>query len=202
MEKKLLVKDSDNKLIHKFSEALKNQGITEGADCYYIDEAFRLPFFKIPKAYKKENENDPNVHFAFVDIDDNPPFSEEEEYSVHANYHHEHIANADNAAELVKKLITGQVVEVALVLKNGKASVFMENTGDPQKNVDKFMQDYTVIMEKLNGAKQGGHFHTIHQHSYPYYLYYELGNQQMFEGYNAYAVSSVLAEHPEFYILG
>ncbi len=78
----------------------------------------------------------------------------------------------------------------------------MENTGDPQKNVDKFMQDYTVIMEKLNDAKQGGHFHTIHQHSYPYYLYYELGNQQMFEGYNAYAVSSVLAEHPEFYILG
>ena len=202
MEQKFLVKDSENNLIHKFSESLIKQGITDGADCYYTDENCRFPFFKIPKAYKKENENDPDTHYAFVDIDDNPPFIEKEEYTVFGNYHHDHIADPDKAAILVKKLITGEICEVALVLKDGIASTFMENTGDPQKNVDNFMAHFEKLMEYLRNAQQGGHHHMIFMPSHPYYLYYELAKQKMFDGYNAYAISSILAEHPEFYILG
>lgn len=202
MEQKLLVKDSDNLLIHKFSQVLLVQGITEGAECYYIDDNFRLPFFKIPKAYKKEAESDPDVHYAFVDIDDNPPFLEKEEYTVHGNYHHQHIANAEDAALLVKKLITGETCEVALILKEAIAVTFMENTGDPKTNVDNFMAHFEHIMKCIKSSQRGGHQHGIFKASYPYYLYYGLEKQQMFDGYKAYAVSSILAEHPEYYILG
>ncbi len=202
MEQRLLVKNSDNELIIKFSNALIKQGISEGVDCYYIDEGCKYPFFKIPKAYKKENEGDPDVHYAFVDIDDNPPFAEKEEYTVFGNYHHDHFADADKAAELVKKLITGEIAEVALVLKDAIATAFLENTGDPQKNAEKLMAHFNQLMEYIKGARQGGHHHMLFAPSHPYCLYYELAKQQMFEGYNAYAVSSILAEHPEFYILG
>lgn len=73
MEKEMLCATSDNALVKKFSEALVKQGINEGAQYYYTDDDFHLPFFKIPKAYKKESPDDPDIHFVFVDVDSNPP---------------------------------------------------------------------------------------------------------------------------------
>jgi hypothetical protein len=201
METKLLVKDSDNELIHKFSKALLDQGIVDGADCYFISDNNQLPFFKIPKNYKKENENDPDVHYVFVDIDDKPPFLGCEEYTVFGNFHHDHIPNAESAAELVKKLISGELCEVALVFEYAKAATFMKNTGDPQKNVDNFMEHYADLEKHIKSAVVGGHHHVIFMPSFPHNLYYCVGKQEMFQGIQAYVVSSILAEHPEFYIL-
>lgn len=201
MEQKLPVKDADNELIIKFSNALKKQGIYEGADCYYIDENFKLPFFKVPKAYKKEQPSDPDIHYIFVDIDDNPPFLEKEEYTVQGNYVHEHIANADSAAELVKKLYTGEYVEVAIVYPDRQAAFYLKNQGDPEGNVGVLMNNVSTIIECLSNAKEGGHMHRIFSPAYPYNLQFGLGKQQVLPNIEVYAVSSVFAEHPEFYVL-
>ena len=201
MEQKLLVRDSDNQLIHKLSQALKEQGIYEGADYYYVDDNFKLPFFKIPKDYKKETPSDPDVHYIFIDIDNNPPFGGNEEYTVQGNYLHEHLSSAHSASQLVKRIYTGEYVEVALILKDRQASCFLKNQGDPQKNVGLFMENIDYIFECLKNPRAGGHMHQVFALSAPYFLNYSLGEQQMFEGYSAYAVSSVFAEHPEYYIL-
>lgn len=201
MEKKLFVCDSNNELIKKFSQALINHGITEGADCYYVDDSLTLPFFKIPKAYLREKEGDPDFHYAFVDIDSSGPYTGKEEYTVTATYHHEHLSNADDAALLVKKLLTGEICEVALVTKNAIVCTFMENTGDHQKNVSSFMDHHQIILDTIKAGRENMHLHKSFEPSAPYCLYCSLGEQQMFTGYNAYIVSSVLAVHPEFYII-
>lgn len=201
MEHKLLVKDVDNELIIRFSNALKQQGIYEGADYYYIDENINLPFFKIPKPYKKEQPTDPDVHYIFVDIDKNPPFLEKEEYTVYGNYVHEHIPNADSAAELVKLLYTGEYVEVAIVYPDRRAGFFLKNQGEPEKNVNILMENAGIIVDCLSNAKAGGHMHRIFSPAHPYNLQFGIGEQHKLQGYEIYAVSSVLAEHPEFYIL-
>ena len=53
METKLLVKDSDNELIHELSKALIEQGITDGSDCYYISDDYGVPSKSIQKGKRK-----------------------------------------------------------------------------------------------------------------------------------------------------
>lgn len=201
MEHKLLVKDSDNPLIIKFSEALYKQGLTDGCDCYYIDEDFRLPFFKIPKPYKKESPTDHDVEYIFVDVDDNPPFLENEEYTVQGNYVHEHTPNADDAAELVKKLYTGEVVEVAIIYPDRKASFFLNNTGDHKKNVEVLLKNADTIISHLKTCVPGGHSHVLFTPAYPFNLNLGLEEGRRIAGCELYAVSAVFSEHPEYYVL-
>lgn len=142
MEREMLCANSDNALVKKFSEALVKQGVAEGAQYYHTDDDFHLPFFKIPKAYKKESPDDPDVHFVFVDIDSNPPVLAKEEYTVHGNYVHEHIADADRAAALVAQLLKAEMVEVAIVYPDRMTGFFVNNTGDPQKML--------ILLEKIS----------------------------------------------------
>ncbi len=202
MEKKMLVKDSDNELIVKLSMELVGQGVLAGADCYYVDEDYSLPFFKIPKAYKKESEGDPDVHFIFIDVDDNPPYLEKEEYTVYGNFLHEHIPNAKRAAELVKGLLSEEICELALVYKDRKASCFMKNTKDHQKNVEAFLEHFETVSAHLQRAVANGHLHTAFAATYPNTLFCQLKEQQKIADCNVYAVSAVFGFHPEFYVLG
>ena len=202
MEKELLCTSSDNQLIKKFSQALLELGIKDGARHYYTTENCRYPFFKIPKAYKKENPDDPSVHYAFVDIDDDPPFSDEE-YTVFGNFVHEHFDNPEQAAELVSKLLSGEVVEVAIVYPDRMAGFFVKNTGDPQKNVDIIAENFESIKPHLDtdvAVMNGGHFHSLFEKSFPYSLQYGPSTDHVLSGISIYMVSSVLAEHPEYYV--
>ena len=204
MEKEKLCITSNNPLIKKFSKALVKQGITEGARYYYTDDNYSLPFFKIPKAYKKESPNDPDVHYVFVDIDYNPPGLAKEEYTVFGNYIHEHIADADKAAELVLQMIKAEIVEVAIVYPDRKAGFFVANTGDPEKNVDIITENFAAIkvyLEKDMAAMNGGHMHVLFPKIFPKYLQFGPTTDHRIPGINIYLVSSVFAEHPEFYII-
>ena len=201
MEQQFLVKDTDDKLIIKFSEALKAHGIYEGAEFYYTDDNLSLPFFKIPKDYKKEEPNDPDVHYIFVDVNDNSPFSGSEEYTVSGNYAHEHIANVDNAVDLVKKLLSGEIVEVALVLKDRYACYFLTNRGDPKENVNAMASNLEVIKDCLQNASTTVHIHRFPSFAQPYSLVYGGGDTRQIPNTEIYFVSSVFAEHPEFYIV-
>ena len=204
MEREMLCADSDNALVKKFSEALVRQGVTEGAQYYYTDDNYHLPFFKIPKAYKKESPSDPDVHYVFVDVDSNPPGTAKEEYTVHGNYVHEHIADADKAAEFVLQLIKAEMVEVALVHPDRMAGFFVANTGDPEKNVGIIAENFTTIkgyLESDMAALNSGHMHVLFPKIFPKYLQYGPTTKYWIPGINIYLVSSVIAEHPEFYII-
>lgn len=203
METKLLVKDSDNELIHELSKALLDCGITEGADCYYISDNYGVPFFKLPKAYKKENENDPDFHHVFIDVEEKSGSPTNKEFSVYGTYHHEHYMNASDAAENAKKLLSGEICEVVLTLGCKQASLFMINCGDPEKNVNELMSDFENIHKHLTEGKVGGyHIHLIYQKTFPNNLLLQFNAKKDLQNYNAYATCSVLAEHPEFYIFG
>lgn len=204
MEKENLCVLSDNQLIKKFSEALVKQGITEGTQFYYTDDDFHLPFFKLPKAYKKESPDDPDVHYVFVDVDTATHGLNKGEYTVHGNYVHEHIADADRAAALVAQLLKAEMVEVAIVYPDRMAGFFANNTGDPQKNVDIIGENFREIkgyLESDMAALRGGHMHTLFPKIFPNYLQYGPSAQHRIPGISIYLVSSIIAEHPEFYVI-
>ena len=204
MEKENLCMSSDNQLIKKFSEALVKQGITDGTQFYYTDDDFHLPFFKLPKAYKKESPDDPDVHYVFVDVDTATHELNKGEYTVHGNYVHEHIADADRAAELVVQLLKAEMVEVAIVYPDRMAGFFVNNTGDPQKNVDIIGENFREIkgyLESDMAALRGGHMHTLFPKIFPNYLQYGPSVQHRIPGISIYLVSSIIAEHPEFYVI-
>ncbi len=200
MEKELLVFASNNQRIKDFSALLKKSGIDAGSDYYYeFDNGSGDPFFKIPKAYKKERDGDPDVHYIFVDVNDR-------EYTVTGSFTHEHFANASDAISLVKGLYTGEIVEVAIVFPQQKAACFANNTGDPADNVAILANQAAAnyIMAELSSPlvrQGGGHLHKYFEKTYPYNMMFVTAPQQRIEGVEIYLVSSVLAEHPEFYVV-
>ena len=204
MEKEKLCITSSNPLVKKFSQALIKQGITEGARYYYTNDNYSLPFFKIPKAYKKESPNDPDVHYIFVDVGTNPHGLAKEEYTVYGNYVHEHISDADKAAELVLKMLKAETVEVAIVYPDRMAGFFVANTGDPEKNVNIIADNFAnikVYLEEDMTTMNDGHMHALFPNIFPKYLQYGPTTKHRIPGINIYLVSSVFAEHPEFYII-
>ena len=204
MEKEMLCANSNNALVKRLSEALLKHGVTEGAQVYYEDDDYHLPFFKIPKAYKKESPDDPDVHYVFVDVDTATHGLNNGEYTVHGNFVHEHIADADRAAELVAQLLRAEVVEVAIVYPDRMAGFFVNNTGDHQKNVDIIGENFAYIkgyLERDMDVLRGGHMHTLFPQIFPNYLQYGPTTKYRIPGINIYLVSSVFAEHPEFYII-
>ena len=184
-------------MIIALSKALEKAGIQDGAQYYYEADDYALPYFKIPKAFKKESPEDPDYHYLFIDID-------EKEYTVHGSYVHEHLSSVAQVVKLVTHLFSGEVVEVALVFPDRMAGFFMLNTGDPQKNVDVINDNAKTIMEYVNspiGASLNTHIHTLFSPAYPYTLLCGGFQKPQIQGVTIYLVSYVFAEHPEYYVV-
>ena len=183
-------------MIAELSKALVKSGIQDGASYYEADD-YALPYFKIPKAFKKEFEDDPDYHYVFIDVGEN-------EYTVHGSYIHEHLSSVAEVVRLVNQLFSGATVEVALVFPDRIAGFFMPNTGDPQKNVDVINDNAKTIMEYVNspiGASPNTHIHTLFSPAYPYTLFCGGLRKPQIEGVTVYMVSYVFAEHPEYYVI-
>ena len=184
---------------HGLSEELKNLGI-EGYEYYYKDEDLKLPYFKIEKPYKKEDDNDPDSHVIFIDVES---FENRAEYTVVGLLCHEHFDSAKMAAELVKALLLEQVCEVALVYPNMKATFFTTNEEEPIKNVRKIDQNAKTITERLFGSAQfsGVHIHSLFNESYTNNLLCDYKEQLKLSGVKIYLVSAVVGYHPEYYVV-
>ncbi|MCH5160104.1 MAG: hypothetical protein J1F66_04560 [Clostridiales bacterium] len=187
---------TDNEMIKDMSIALLKCGIDEGANYYEADE-YSKPYFKISKKFKKESDNDPEVCYIYIDVDD-------AEYTVHGRYIHEHLSHENKAVNLVLGLLSGAIAEVVLVFLNKMAGFFLLNTGDPEKNVNVINDNAETIMEHLSSRMASApnvHGHIIFSAAFPYYLQYGGGRQPQIEGVQIYMLSSVFAEHPEYYII-
>ena len=196
MEKKLSCAETDNEMIKDMSIALLKCGIDEGANYYEADE-YSKPYFKISKKFKKESDSDPDVCYIYIDVED-------AEYTVHGRYVHEHLSHENKAVNLVVGLLSGAIAEVALVFPNKMAAFFIQNTGDPAENVKILDANAEQIMSHLNSPMASSpnvHGHVIFSAAFPYYLYYGGGRQPQIEGVTIYLVSSVFAEHPEYYVI-
>ena len=197
MEQKLLCAESDNEMIKELSTALEESGIQDGCQYYFEATDYAVPYFKIPKAFKKETPDDPDYHYIFIDIGDY-------EYTLHGSFIHEHLNSPAQVARLVKQLFTGVIAEVALVFPDRIAGFFMPNTGDPQKNVNVINDNAKTIMEYVNspvGASPNTHIHTMFSPAHPYTLFCGGMRRPQIEGVTIYMVSYVFAEHPEYYVI-
>lgn len=203
MEKLNLCVESNNEMINNLSKALIEKGIIDGSNYYYTDDNFKHPFFKIPKSYKKESENDPDVHYIFIDVDNSMTHSPTGEYTVQCNYVHEHIIDVNQVAELVYGLLKEEIVEVAVVFPNYYAGFFMMHTGDHEKNVDFLNENFEFIGECLKSIMnlKCGHMHRIFPKIHPYNLNYGPSNEFCIPDVKVYMVSSIFAVHPEYYII-
>ena len=183
-------------MIKDLSKVLAECGI-ENAENYYVADEYSVPYFKIPKKYKKEYESDPDVCYIYVDVDDN-------EYTVHGRYVHEHLGSEQRVANLVLGLLSGELAEVALVFPNKMAAFFIPNTGDPEQNVKIIDLNAETIMKHLNSPMASApnvHMHMLFSAAHPYYLHCSGGRQPQIEGVQVYMVSSVFGEHPEYYVI-
>ena len=196
MEKALSCATTDNQMIRDMSTVLAELGI-DGADTYYEADEYSKPYFKIAKKFKKETENDPDVCYIYIDVDDM-------EYTVHGRYLHEHISNEKRAANLALGLLSGAIAEVALVFPNKMAGFFILNTGDPAKNVKVIDDNAEEIMKHLNSpmaSMSNVHGHIIFSAAFPYNLQYGGGRQPQIEGVQIYLLSAVFGEHTEYYVI-
>ena len=196
MEKSLSCATTDNQMIKDMSSVLVEMGIQDAANYYESDE-YGKPYFKIAKKFKKETENDPDVCYIYIDVDDM-------EYTVHGRYLHEHISNENGAATLVLGLLSGAIAEVVLVFPNKMAGFFVQNTHVPEQNVKIIDLNAEEIMKHLSSpiaSAPNVHGHVLFSAAFPYYLQYGGGRQPQIEGVQIYMVSSVFAEHPEYYII-
>lgn len=199
METKFRVCDTDEIAIKKMSEELIKVGLLEG-EFYYKDEESKFPFFKFEKPYKKERENDPFAHALFIDVDIKESGVE---YTVVGLLCHEHFSCEQDAVELIKGLLDESVAEVALVYPNMKATFFIENQGDPVKNVKKIDENAKTITERLFGSAKfsGCHIHSLFNCSYTNYLLCDYNEQLKIKDVKIYLVSAVTGYHPEYYVI-
>ena len=192
MEEKLLCKDSDNELLKNLSTALVDAGFEDAK--YYYDKNYHCPYLKISKPFKKENDNDPETHYIFIDVNMN-------EYTVMFNIHHEHISSVEETVELVKKIYNGEVVDVALVHYGKVASTFALNTGDPKKNIEVLSKNLSIYESYFSSEALGMfHMHYNSSFTFPYVLKIERTDRFNLGNFNSYFSSDVFAEHVEYYI--
>ncbi len=196
------MEESSNLSVLRFSSALKEKGI-EGYDSYYTDEGFLFEYFKIPVPYLKEKDEDPDVHYIFVDVENSVEHGIE--YKVSGNYSHEHCKNIDLAISIISGLISKRLVEVSLVIGDSSASTFMHNKGSDEKNVEFFVGKFDEIAKNLNNPtwneRQNGHLHTRFMADPPFSIIGVQSGAMTLEGVKMYAVSAEFGKHPEFYIM-
>ena len=196
MEKSIACASTENEMIKDLSKALLDAGVNEGANYYESDE-YGKPYFKLSKPFKKELENDPDVCYVYVDVDDN-------EYTVHGRYLHEHFGSANRAVSLALGLLSGEIVEVALFFPDRMAGFFLFNTGNPEKHIKVIDDNAEQIMEHLNSPMASApnlHGHILFSPAFPFYLQWGGGRQPQIKGVEVYMLSSVFAEHPEYYVI-
>ena len=194
MRKELLCSNAANTAIKGLSEALKRHGVIEGADVYYYDDDLKYPFFKLPQKVKKEQSNDSEVRYAFVDV--NGSNIKSVDYRVCGSHTHEHLRDADAVAELVAKLLSGAVIEGGIVHGDTAIYFFMQDMGTPEDNfavIDKYKP---IIDEHLFENKWGErHTHADLDADYPYRLYCGMSNDIQ-DGCYSFMLTGKLGEQP------
>ena len=195
MEKAISCATAENSKIKELATILGKLGM-DGCENYYEADEYSVPYFKLPKKFKKETDNDPDDCFVYVDVGD--------EYTVHGRYLHEHLQTAQQAARLAYELWTGAIVEVVLVFPDRMAGFFLPNLGAPEKHIKVIDDNVEYIMEQLNSpmaSSMNFHGHLLFSASSPYFLQVGASRQPQIEGVTVYAISSVFAEHPEYYVI-
>ncbi|MBQ8546452.1 MAG: hypothetical protein IJ437_05890 [Clostridia bacterium] len=203
MEIMHLIEESSDPWAIEFSNKLRESGI-EGWDKYYNGEEYSCDFFKIPVPYQKESPNDPDVHYIFVDINNDEKYGRD--YTVCGNYAHQHCASSELAVYIIKHLIEKHIVEMCFVRENLSASLFMPSKGSDQDNVGFLLENFKDISDNLNSPiwqeNTAGHFHTTFN-AEP--LFSIMGNksgcQPAIDGVKTYVVCAEFGKHPEYYIL-
>lgn len=201
MEKKLFCSNAANAAIKGLSDALKRRGVTEGADVYYFDDRMKYPFFKIPKKYKREKPDDPDVHYAFVDV--NGSSINSVDYRVHGSHTHEHLRDADAAADLVAKLLSGAVVEVGIVDCEAAVYFFMNDSGSAEENIAIIKKHKPTIDEYLSDYQHKWgerHTHADFDEVYPFRLYCGMP-KYILEGAVTFMLLAKLGEHPTIKVI-
>lgn len=197
------VQSSDNPEIIRLAEALRESGIPEGYEDYYVSDS-GLPFFKIPKAYKKEHEGDADFHYIYIDVDTR---GESVEYTVTMVYTSVHINNLEDCVSLCEGLYNQRFCEVAIVTPIGLAGGFAIHTGDHEENVRTLLNKADEIFPRLSelgrsGALVRGHVHMLFSGGLLLNsINYAPAGDFQYSGIKVYAASYICAEHPEIYVL-
>ncbi len=205
MELRHEITESTEALYRELGLAITNAGL-EGGDCYYTDDNYHSAFFKIPKPYKKENEHDPDVHHIFIDVEEKDNgLGDKVEYTVHGSFAHEHTPYINTAIDICQKLYSGEVVEVGFSSGQLFATTFTYWAGSYEDSfkvlVDRFDSVRSLLESPLvQGGK--GHLHVIFQPELGFNLLGKRTSEFTFEGINAYFFTAILAEHPEYYVVG
>ena len=196
MERKILIDEKASEKIQLMSEELKKVGLGEFANCYYEDDDYDCPYFKIVKPFEKENDSDPNAEIIFIDVT--------HEYTVHARLGHDHYENPSLVAQETKGLFDGTLAEVALCFSSFTARVLISNTKEPSTNVAVLGDNANKLMEIVNGVlpslSDSAHVHHIFSPTYPHYLQVLLKQNPTISGCQIYLQSIVIGKHPEIFL--
>lgn len=188
-----------------FGKAITDAGL-EGGDCYYTSDGYHLGYFKIPKEYKKENEGDADFHHIFVDVEERDNgLGMGIEYTVHGSFAHEHMSSIEKAIDLCQKLYSGEVVEIGFSSGSLFATTFTYWAGGYEESFKVLVDRFDEVRSLLeNPLVQGGtgHLHIIFQPEFGFSLLGKKTDEFRFQGVNAYFFTGILAEHPEYYVVG
>ena len=161
----------------------------------------KYPFFKIPKKYKKEKPDDPDVHYVFIDV--NGSSINSVDYRVHGSHTHEHLRNADETADLAAKLLSGDVVEVGIVDCEAAVCFFMNDRGNPEENIAVIERNKPMINEYLSYYQHRWgerHTHADFDEVSPHRLYCGIPKCTL-EGAVIFMFSAKLGEHPTIKVI-
>ncbi len=198
--------DSDNPEIIKFASALRDSEIPCGYECYYQDDEGGVPFFKIPKAYKRENDGDPEFHYIYVDIC-KCKNGVGTEYRVTMVYTSQYVSKLDDCISLCEGLFAERFCEVALVTPIGLAGGFAIHRGSHEDNVKILIDDAQNIISNLQRLAEGavlssGNVQMMYQNGLLLdTICYRSADDFQYGGITVYAASYLCAYHPEIYVL-
>lgn len=188
------------KMYRDFAQALDKAGL-DGSDRYYTTDNCEIAYFKIPKPFKKEQDSDPDFHHIFIDVEQKQGAVE---YSVHGSFCHEHTPSIDYAIGLCQRLYSGEVVEVAFYSGSYFATTFVKSAGAPEENIKVLSESFEAVKDALLTPmiQDGkGHLHVVFPATKEFHLLSKRTNEFQINGIKTYFMSSVLAEHPEYYIV-
>lgn len=196
MEREIKITDNTEQNIVAVAEELKKVGLGDFASSFFVDDDFSGPFFKIVKDFAAESDTDATQEVIFLDVG--------EEYTVHTRLGHEHFRDVKKAVELIKGLYDETLAEVALCFSTVMARFVIQNTGDPQKNIEEINKNAQELMGLLNNfagnLKLGGHVHLAFEAAYPYSLQIIPQDGNIY-GYQLYLQSVIIGYHSEIFVV-
>ena len=200
-----LCKESDNPAILELSATLVSRGYTE-AESYCVAENGGT-FFRISCPISEQGEDYPWSLYIDVESDG--------EYCLCTFFSHSHFATAEEVADQLDMMIEGKLAEVGLALPNMgvRASFFVDNTGDPEKNVSVVAENAQAIYDLMLSVCTEAFYGSLHR-------YYEkstplskdrnihitrigdLESDYVGENDAPYMTSCVVGAFPEVYFIG